>query len=171
MSAIRYRLYTTYSVGAVTGITVSYRSSWWSSWDKCWFLQWYTTSSRWKSLLFGTSFNPVGVMGSGITDTNTAGTTPFYVAFSSDPDCRTFVHFTINPAPNGIHLKTLDCCLMMVLFAERTTATLTASGGSSYIWSTGATSASINTSTAGTYTVTCNRQCKLHKCNFCFHLS
>jgi len=37
---------------------------------------------------------------------------------------------------------------------EGTVVTLTATGGTSYLWSTGATTASITTTTAGTYTVT-----------------
>ena len=39
-------------------------------------------------------------------------------------------------------------------FCAGTTNTLTASGGSSYLWNTGATSASINVTTPGTYSVT-----------------
>jgi large repetitive protein len=39
-------------------------------------------------------------------------------------------------------------------FCSGNTATLTASGGVSYLWSTGATSASINITTGGSYTVT-----------------
>lgn len=59
------------------------------------------------------------------------------------------VQVTVNPKPTpGItpNNPTLSCA--------NPTATLTASGGSTYLWSTGATGASITTSTPGTYTVT-----------------
>jgi gliding motility-associated-like protein len=36
----------------------------------------------------GSPFNPVGVLGSGLPDTETPGTYTFYVACSSNPDCR-----------------------------------------------------------------------------------
>ena len=44
-----------------------------------------------------------------------------------------------------------------VICATGSTATLTASGGNTYLWSTGATTATINVATAGTYSVTATR--------------
>ena len=62
-------------------------------------LDWFTTASGGTKIGSGSSFNPVGVLNSGLADTNTSGTTPYYVACSSDPACRTMVNYVINPAP------------------------------------------------------------------------
>ncbi len=56
-------------------------------------------------------------------------------------------YVTINPIPNVNITGTSIIC-------EGTSTNLTASGAYSYAWSTGATTASINVSTAGTYSVT-----------------
>ncbi|MFH7003088.1 T9SS sorting signal type C domain-containing protein [Flavobacterium bizetiae] len=62
-------------------------------------LDWFTTPSGGTKIGSGSSFNPVGVLNSGLADTNTFGTTPYYVACSADPACRTMVNYVINPAP------------------------------------------------------------------------
>jgi len=59
-------------------------------------IQWYTTASGGTPIGTGTPFNPVGVAGSGLTDTNTPGTTTFYAACPSNPSVRTPVNYTIN---------------------------------------------------------------------------
>jgi hypothetical protein len=60
-------------------------------------IQWYTAASGGSSIGSGSPFNPVGVAGSGLADTNTAGTTTYYAACSSSSSCRTAVNFVINP--------------------------------------------------------------------------
>lgn len=60
---------------------------------------WYTASSGGTLLGSGSSFNPVGVAGSSLTNTLTPGTTIFYAACSSSPNCRTPTAFVINAAP------------------------------------------------------------------------
>ncbi len=60
---------------------------------------WYTMSSGGMPIGSGTSFNPVGVGGSPLTDTNTPGTTTFYAACPSAPDCRAGANFVINQTP------------------------------------------------------------------------
>ncbi len=60
-------------------------------------VNWYTASSGGALIGTGTSFNPVGVAGSGLANTNTAGTTTFYAECSTSPGCRTAVNFVINP--------------------------------------------------------------------------
>ena len=62
-------------------------------------LNWYTVSSGGTSIGSGTPFNPVGVVGSGLPDTNTPGTYPFYAECSTAPGCRTVANFVINPLP------------------------------------------------------------------------
>jgi hypothetical protein len=62
-------------------------------------MEWYTTSSGGSPFGSGATFNPVGVAGSGLANTNTAGTTIFYAACSSNPTCRTATNFVINARP------------------------------------------------------------------------
>ncbi|WP_405002415.1 beta strand repeat-containing protein, partial [Flavobacterium sp. T-16] len=60
---------------------------------------WYTQPSGGTPIFSGSSFNPVGVTGSGLANTNTAGTTVFYVSCGNSP-CRTSTSFIINPTPS-----------------------------------------------------------------------
>lgn len=65
-------------------------------------IQWYTAASGGTPIATGTPFNPVGVAGSGITDTNTPGTTTFYAACSETPDVRTATNFVIKGPSSAI---------------------------------------------------------------------
>jgi hypothetical protein len=58
---------------------------------------WYLNASGGAPLATGQIFNPVGVAGSGIANTATAGTTTFYVANALFSSCRTAVNFTVSP--------------------------------------------------------------------------
>jgi len=60
-------------------------------------IQWYTAATGGASIGSGSPFNPVGVAGSGLGNTLTAGTTVFYAACSNSSSCRTPVNFVINP--------------------------------------------------------------------------
>ncbi len=60
-------------------------------------IQWYTTASGGSPIGSGSPFNPVGVAGSGLADTDTPGTTTYYAACSSASSCRVPVNFVINP--------------------------------------------------------------------------
>ncbi len=60
---------------------------------------WYTSPSGGSAIGSGTPFNPVGVSGSGLPNTNTPGTTTFYAECSTAPGCRTATNFVINPLP------------------------------------------------------------------------
>lgn len=62
-------------------------------------MNWYTVSSGGTPIGSGATFNPVGVAGSGLANTNTPGTTTFYAACSSNPTCRTATTFVINARP------------------------------------------------------------------------
>lgn len=64
--------------------------------------KWYTAPTGGTLLGSGSSFNPVGVVNSGLPNTNTPGIYPFYVGFDS-PACRTAVNYTI--AANSVTLS------------------------------------------------------------------
>jgi trimeric autotransporter adhesin len=62
-------------------------------------LDWYTTSSGGTSIGSGSPFNPVGVLNSGLPNTNAQGTYTFYAACSGNSTCRTSADFLIKPLP------------------------------------------------------------------------
>lgn len=114
-------------------------------------LQWYTVSSGGTAIGLGSTFNPVGVAGSGLIDTNTAGTTSYYVACATSPGtCRAKADFIINASPTVTTTGNLSICL-------GSSATITASGAASYVWDNSlgtASSVSVSPSTTTTYSVT-----------------
>lgn len=63
-------------------------------------LDWYTVSSGGSVIATGSTFNPVGVAGSGLTNTNTSGITPYYVACRTI-GCRAQANFEIKATPNA----------------------------------------------------------------------
>ncbi len=58
---------------------------------------WYTAASGGTAIASTNIFNPIGIAGSGIANTATAGTSLFYVANSLYPNCRTATTFNIVP--------------------------------------------------------------------------
>jgi hypothetical protein len=50
-------------------------------------VEWYATASGGTLIGVGNTFNPIGIVGSGLLDTNTAGITNFYAANSLNPNC------------------------------------------------------------------------------------
>lgn len=58
-------------------------------------LQWYTAPSGGTPIATGSNFNPIGIPGSGVSNTNTPGTTVFYAACSGSPSIRTATNYTI----------------------------------------------------------------------------
>ncbi|UPT70009.1 MAG: T9SS sorting signal type C domain-containing protein [Flavobacterium sp. JAD_PAG50586_2] len=65
-------------------------------------MNWYVNASTTTVLGSGNSFNPVGVSGSGLANTNTAtapGGVIYYGACPSNPTCRTATPFVINARP------------------------------------------------------------------------
>ena len=64
-------------------------------------LSWFTASSGGTAIGSGTSFNPVGVAGSPLVNTNTPGTTTFFAECSSLPGCRTATDFVITANPTA----------------------------------------------------------------------
>ena len=57
---------------------------------------WYLNATGGTALATGEIFNPVGIAGSGISNSANAGTTTYYVANNDYPTCRTATTFTIN---------------------------------------------------------------------------
>lgn len=62
-------------------------------------LNWYTVSSGGSVIGSNSPFNPVGVAGSGLANTATAGTTVYYAECAAAPGCRTAANFVINALP------------------------------------------------------------------------
>jgi len=58
-------------------------------------VQWYTAATGGSPIYTGQNFNPVGVAGSGLANTNSSGTWTYHAACSSSPSCRTAASFTI----------------------------------------------------------------------------
>ncbi|MCB0533908.1 MAG: choice-of-anchor D domain-containing protein [Lewinellaceae bacterium] len=122
-------------------------------------LDWYTVSSGGTSIGSGSPFNPVGVAGSGLSNTNTPGTYTYYVECSTTPGCRAAADFVINPNPTcNITSGPSTVC------PNSTGHVYTATGGGTYLWSiagngsingsnTGS-SVTVDASAAGTYTIT-----------------
>lgn len=118
-------------------------------------LDWYTASSGGTKIGSGSPFNPVGISGSGLPNTNTAGTTTFYAECSASPGCRTATSFLINTNP------TVNAGSPVVAILQGgTTAALGGSFGGSAtaaIWSDGGAGGSFSNNggtTPGTATYT-----------------
>ncbi|HEX9979635.1 MAG TPA: T9SS type A sorting domain-containing protein [Flavobacterium sp.] len=62
-------------------------------------INWYTVSSGGTAIGSGSSFNPVGVAGSGLANTLTPGTYTFYAECTAIAGCRTAANFVINALP------------------------------------------------------------------------
>lgn len=65
-------------------------------------IQWYTTATGGSPIGTLSPFNPVGVAGSGLANTNTPGTYTYYAACSSNTTCRTAANFIIRPRPTAV---------------------------------------------------------------------
>lgn len=74
-------------------------------------IDWYTTASGGIKIGSGTSFNPVGIPGSGLPNTNNAGTTTFYTACSSNATCRTPTDFVVYGAPTVTQTIVATCAI------------------------------------------------------------
>jgi len=125
-------------------------------------INWYTVSSGGSAIGSGSPFNPVGVPGSGLSNTNTAGTTTYYAECSLNPGCRAPADFVIKEIPSVPTIDTItqpDCTLAtgsVVLSGLPASGnwTLTRSGTSSATTSGTGTSTVISGLSIGTYTFT-----------------
>jgi hypothetical protein len=64
-------------------------------------IQWYTSATGGTPIGTGSNFDPVGVAGSGLVNTNTSGVYSFWAACSSTPTLRAQVDFVIGKIWNG----------------------------------------------------------------------
>lgn len=71
--------------------------------------EWYKDSIGGPVLYNYSPFNPIGVPGSGITNSNTPGVTPFYAACAGSSACRIPVNLVIHPTPAVVQ-DTLTLC-------------------------------------------------------------
>jgi hypothetical protein len=115
---------------------------------------WYTAASGGTAIGTGLTFNPAGVAGSGLANTNTVGTTTYYVDCSTfSNSCRAAVDFIVIPTstPGTISGATTVC-------GGTNSTVLTVSGQSGSVqWQSSAnnsTFSNIAGATGNTYTVT-----------------
>lgn len=71
--------------------------------------EWYNVPTGGASLYSLSPFNPIITPGSGITNSNTPGTTPFYVACVGSSTCRVPVNLVINASPS-VFQDTIALC-------------------------------------------------------------
>lgn len=71
--------------------------------------EWYKDSVGGPVLYTYSPFNPIGYPGSGILNSNTPGTTPFYAACAGSSACRVPVNLVIHPTPVVVQ-DTLTAC-------------------------------------------------------------
>lgn len=109
-------------------------------------VEWYTAATGGSAIGTGSPFNPVGVAGSGIANTNTPGTTTFYAQFPGE-SCRTAATFTIDPAPIPTFTPVANICSGETLSALPTTS----NNGITGTWSP-----ALNNTATTTYTFTPN---------------
>lgn len=116
-------------------------------------LDWYTVSSGGTKIGSGSPFDPVGVSGSGLTDTNTPSTTTFYAACSTSPGCRTATDFVITPSlPASVSIAAVPSGAICAGTSVTFTATPTKGGVTpAYQWKVNGTDAGTN---SATYTLT-----------------
>jgi|GEM_PF-5927412 len=131
-------------------------------------LNWYTASSGGTLIGTGSPFNPVGVLNSGLPDTNTAGTTSFYAECTSVPGCRTKTDFVIKPLP------TMTCPSNSSVCVDAAAYVLTGASPAGGTYSgTGVSANNFNPATAGvgphtitySYTDTAGNGCS-NSCSF-----
>lgn len=119
---------------------------------------WYTQAVGGSAVETNNPFNPINdpeVVASGgvyanLTNSNTPGTYDFWVANSLTPDCRTQVTLTISIVP------TVNASISSGTVCAGSAVTLSASGASSFNWSTGGSGSPITDypTSSTTYTVT-----------------
>lgn len=107
-------------------------------------VEWYAAASGGSAIGTGSPFNPVGVAGSGLANTNTVGVTKFYAQFPGNT-CRTAVDFTVTASPAATFDPVAPICVGETLSPLPTTST----NGISGTWSP-----ALNNNNTTTYTFT-----------------
>ena len=90
---------------------------------------WFTSASGGTAIGTGSPFNPVNVVGSGLTSLSSAGNYTFYAACPSNPTCRKAVDIVVKSSPTVTAPANASVC-------SNTIKALTVSGtANSYTWS------------------------------------
>lgn len=112
-------------------------------------LDWFTVSSGGTKIGSGSPFDPVGVSGSGLTDTNTPSTTTYYAACSTSPGCRTATDFVITPSlPASVSIAAVPSETICAGTSVTFTATPTKGGATpAYQWKVNGTDSGTNSET------------------------
>lgn len=160
-----YALYTTLYSGADIALTNTYQ------WDvtgpgnisglNSGALQWYTAPSGGTPVATGSNFNPIGIPGSGLSNTNTPGTTIYYAACSGSPGIRTATNYVITGPTAALSGEGPVCSPT----GTQLTVNFTGTAPWTFTYSDGVTPVTITTSTnpyiftvspavASTYTLT-----------------
>ncbi|MCF6132725.1 T9SS type A sorting domain-containing protein [Flavobacterium wongokense] len=111
-------------------------------------MQWYVVAAGGSPIYTGNTFNPVGIVGSGLTDTNTAGTTTYYAACTMYPNIRSAAtNFVINPSPASVISGTGSAC-------ASTTVSIALSGASpwTFTYTDGTTPVTVTNTSTTPYT-------------------
>ena len=124
-------------------------------------VEWYTAASGGLPIGTGTPFNPVGVSGSGLTNTNTSGTYPFYAACPNNSSVRSLANFVIN-GPTSVISGSGSTCSgnvpMSITFTGTSPWTFTYTNGITPVTVTGNTTNpyvfNVTPTVPATYTVT-----------------
>ena len=100
-------------------------------------INWYTTSTGGSPIGTGSPFNPVGVLNSGLTDTNTPGTTTYWAECTLMPGCRIPADFVIDALPtiSGATKKSYNGSDLSCASSSDGEITVTASGTSALQYS------------------------------------
>ncbi|MEI6882033.1 MAG: SprB repeat-containing protein, partial [Bacteroidota bacterium] len=96
-------------------------------------VEWYTAPSGGSVIARTSPFNPVGVAGSGITNTSTLGTTTFYAQFLGGTS-RTAADFTINGLPTVSITNPSAVCSPSTIDLTASAVTAGSTGGLTYTY-------------------------------------
>ncbi len=109
-------------------------------------VEWYTAASGGLPIGTGTPFNPVGVAGSGLTNTSTSGTYTYYAACPNNPNVRAASNFVIN-GPTAVISGSGSSCAGSVPLS----ITFTGSSPWNFTYTNGSTSVTVSGNTANPY--------------------
>ena len=111
--------------------------------------QWFAAQTGGTPLFTGRVFNPVGVSGSGVSNTSTLGTTTFYVNdLNGNSVCRYPVNFTVGSASGTVTADVASVCSV----SNAGTLTLSGHSGTIIRWESSTDNFATNTPIANTTT-------------------